>query len=311
MNQVKQIILSKKDALASAISEPLSQLAARCVAIWHDPDALDAILLKHIPEIANCESLYAWNLEGQEISSLVKSHGFDTSWRGKDLSSRPYLKNNLPFKGIMLSSVYHCQWSRQECVTALQAVRHDEVLLGFIAADFSLEKLARETESLEQQPIWQQFKGDPAVRGQLFMQHRIQSLLDEHIDSVNETIYDLITQHGIFHCKIHYSSGRCSFWQIEDPYTYQIHGVEEIIDPDIVLAYPLYPYPTDTKISKSQLKAILGQFKALRFADETIYLRSASINVKNGMLGLTFSCDGSHYMPVVEFLEKNLDFWFG
>jgi hypothetical protein len=31
----------------------------------------------------------------------------------------------------------------------------------------------------------------------------------------------------------------------------------------------------------------------------------------NGMLGLTFSCDGSHYMPVDEFLEKDLSFWLG
>ncbi len=36
-----------------------------------------------------------------------------------------------------------------------------------------------------------------------------------------------------------------------------------------------------------------------------------SINIMNGMLGLTFSCDGSHYMPVEEFLEKNLAFWIG
>ncbi|MCG8099423.1 MAG: hypothetical protein JAZ05_10070, partial [Candidatus Thiodiazotropha taylori] len=53
------------------------------------------------------------------------------------------------------------------------------------------------------------------------------------------------------------------------------------------------------------------EFKALRFVDETIYLRSASVNIMNGMLGLTFSCDGSHYMPVEEFLAKNLSFWLG
>jgi hypothetical protein len=29
------------------------------------------------------------------------------------------------------------------------------------------------------------------------------------------------------------------------------------------------------------------------------------------MVGLTFSCDGSHYMPMVEFLEKEQAFWFG
>ncbi|MET0067142.1 MAG: hypothetical protein ABW076_12425 [Candidatus Thiodiazotropha sp.] len=311
MNQIKQIILSKKDALASAIGEPLSKLANLCVPVWHQAEALDEVLQQHIADITHCEFLYAWDLEGREISSLIRPDGRDPEWRGRDLSSRPYLKNNLPFKGIMLSSVYHSQFSERECVTALQAVRHDAQLMGFIAADFSLDKLADNADGVNELPKWQQFKGDPAVRGQLFMQVRIQSRLDEHINSVNNTVYDLITEHGVFHCKIHYSSGRCSFWQMEDPYTYHIHGVEEIIDPDIVLAYPLHPYPQRAKVTREQLHAILDQFKALRFADETIYLRSASINIMNGMLGLTFSCDGSHYMPVEEFLDKSLNFWFG
>ncbi|MET0122760.1 MAG: hypothetical protein ABW124_17115, partial [Candidatus Thiodiazotropha sp. 6PLUC9] len=64
-------------------------------------------------------------------------------------------------------------------------------------------------------------------------------------------------------------------------------------------------------VTPAQLREVLQEFKALRFADETIYLRSASINIMNRMLGLTFSCDGSHYMPVDEFIEKNLSFWIG
>ncbi|MCG8052267.1 MAG: hypothetical protein JAZ15_13750 [Candidatus Thiodiazotropha endolucinida] len=311
MSAVKQIILAKKDALAGAIGEPLSELAKQCAQAWQDPDALDGVLLEHIGDITNCEFLYAWDLEGLEISSLVMPDGLDKSWRGRDLSERPYLKNNLPFKGVMLSSVYHSQFSHRECVTALQAVRQNKNLVGFIAADFSLDKLNADENASMGQPQWQQFKGDPAVRGQLFMQQRVQSRLDEHIDSVHETVYDLMTEHGIFHCKIHFSSGRCSFWDMDDPYSYHIHGVEEIIDPDIVLAYPLHPYPERAKVTPQQLRDVLQEFKALRFVDETIYLRSASVNIMNGMLGLTFSCDGSHYMPVEEFLAKNLSFWLG
>lgn len=56
---------------------------------------------------------------------------------------------------------------------------------------------------------------------------------------------------------------------------------------------------------------MLERFRALRQADENIYLRSASINVINGMVGLTFSCDGSHYMTVDEFLARDLAFWLG
>ncbi len=311
MSPLQQIILNKKDALAGQIAEPLCHLAEACVAAWEDPDRLDRLLLDHISAIPSCEFLYAWDLEGQEISSLVQPDSADRSWRGRDLSKRPYLKNNLPFQGIMLSSVYHSQFSDRECVTALQAVRKGDELLGFIAADFSLDNLVGDAGDLDRKPHWQQFKGDPAVRGTLFMQQRIPSRLDENIDSVHETILSLMAEHGIFHCKVHYSSGRCSFWLMEDPYSYRIHAVEEIINPDIVLAYPVHPYPQRAKVTPAQIREVLSEFKALRFADETIYLRSASINVMNGMLGLTFSCDGSHYMPVEEFLEKNLGFWIG
>ena len=45
--------------------------------------------------------------------------------------------------------------------------------------------------------------------------------------------------------------------------------------------------------------------------DENVYLRAASLNVINGMVGLTFSCDGSHYIPAAEFLRNGEAFWFG
>ena len=62
---------------------------------------------------------------------------------------------------------------------------------------------------------------------------------------------------------------------------------------------------------QEKVEPILEQFKLLRFADENIYLRSGSINIINGMVGLNFSCDGTHYMPWDEFLQKDLSFWFG
>jgi hypothetical protein len=56
---------------------------------------------------------------------------------------------------------------------------------------------------------------------------------------------------------------------------------------------------------------ILGHLRDLRMADENIYLRMSSINLFNGMISLTFSCDGTHYMRHDEFLDKGNDFWFG
>ena len=44
-----------------------------------------------------------------------------------------------------------------------------------------------------------------------------------------------------------------------------------------------------------------------QFSDKSANL----LNIFNGLVGLTFSCDGSHYMPWDEFLDKNLGFWLG
>ena len=64
-------------------------------------------------------------------------------------------------------------------------------------------------------------------------------------------------------------------------------------------------------MAPEQIRPVLEQFRALRQADDTVYLRSGSLNVINGMVGLNFSCDGSHYMPVDEFLERDVQFWLG
>ena len=56
---------------------------------------------------------------------------------------------------------------------------------------------------------------------------------------------------------------------------------------------------------------MLESFRALRLMDEMFYLRSATLNIFNGIVGLTFSCDGSHYIPYDEFLAMDNEFWMG
>jgi hypothetical protein len=315
MSAVQRTILEKKAALAEAVSAPLGALAERAAAVWPDADGIDRALVDGIGTIPSCHLLYAWGLDGIELSSMVRPTGPDTSWRGRDLSQRPYLKKHLPFKGIMLSSVYLSRYTYEDCITALQAVSRDNQLLGFIAADFAVRDLVRDERLGVPAPAqlrrWQQFRGDPSVRGTVFMQTRATSLLDQQIDGVLDRIDTLMRSHGVFHSKIHFSSGRCSFWLYDDPYSYQVHAVEAIVDPELCLAFPLRPYPANAKMAPERIMDVLAQFKALRFADETLYLRSSSLNIMNAMVGLTFSCDGSHYIPVDEFLDKDLGFWVG
>jgi hypothetical protein len=312
MPTLQQTILEKKAALAEAVSAPLARLAERVAEVWPNADTIDQRLQEGLAAIGGCHLLYAWDVNGIELSSMVRAGGPDPSWRGRDLNDRPYLKNHLPFQGVMLSSVYLSKYTYEFCLTALQAVRRENELLGFIAADFAVKDLLRDAKLAAPQEVrWKQFRGDPSVRGTVFMQTRAQSLFDEHFDAAIEQIGRLMREHGVFHSKIHFSSGRCSFWLYDEPYSYRLHGVEEIVDPELCLAYPVRPYPASAKTAAGDIIKVLTQFKGLRFADETFYLRSGSLNVMNDMVGLTFSCDGSHYMSVEEFLAHDMAFWLG
>ena len=121
----------------------------------------------------------------------------------------------------------------------------------------------------------------------------------------------LFAVHGVFHGKLHFSSSRATLWFINDPLRYRILDIEDLTDPGIVLTYRRDPYPEDAVIPLEKVGEVFRTFRELRFMDETIYLRAGSLNIFNGMVGLNFSCDGSHYMPWDEFLEKSLGFWLG
>ena len=306
---MRQTVLARKSALAETVSGPMAALAERCAVVWPDPDHLDALLAGALPTMPERCLLYAWGRDNIEVSSMVQAGRIDPAWRGRDLSQRPYLKHHLPFRGIMLSSVYTSVYDGKRCLTALQAVNREGELLGFIAADFHLGDLLRNPRLIRQE--WQQYRGDPAVRGTLFLQQRVPSRFDAGFGNAMERVAELIEHHGVFHAKIHFSSSRASLWFFDDPYNYQILDLDELLDPDLVLAYPERPWPEKATVEPDTIRAVFREFEALRFADENIYLRSASINIINGMLGLTFSCDGSHYMPAREFLERDRGFWLG
>ena len=150
-----------------------------------------------------------------------------------------------------------------------------------------------------------------AIRSGLLNQERVLSRLDEQIDTVLAVLEELITVNGVFHTKLHFSSSRATIWTVDEPFNFRIHGIDDLVNPDLCLVYPHRPYPQNAAIPAESVRKILHSFRRLRYMDETIYLRSGMLNIFNGLVGLTFSCDGSHYMPWDEFLAKDLEVWVG
>ena len=103
-----------------------------------------------------------------------------------------------------------------------------------------------------------------------------------------------------FHAKLHFSSCRATAWLVDSPYNYQILNIDELTNPSLCLAFPKREYFDQAVVPEEKIIDVFAQFKKLRFADETIYLRSAPLNVVNQIVGLNFSCDGTHYVPYDE-----------
>ena len=185
------------------------------------------------------------------------------------------------------------------------------VILGYLGADFDLRDLPVTAELYEESGGWRQIKGEPAIRGTVFQQCRVQSLMDRNMETACAILEELLTERGMFQGVIHFSSSRATIWLVDDPYRYRILDHEALIDPDVCLLYPRRAYPDDAMIPQEQIGSLLSGMRGLRLADEMLYLRSSSINIFNGMISLTFSCDGTHYMSWREFLDKDISFWVG
>ena len=311
-SNLQQAIQRQRGILKGWLATSLGSLADTCRDDWPARSRLEAHLQEGMIELPYCKYLYVLDPQARQLTANISRSGVLNEHFGRDRSDRPYLAEALAGSRLSLSESYISRNAKRPTLTAVQRIEDgDGQLLGYLGADFDLRELPA-TQALYAQPgVWMQMRGDPAVRAGLFHQERVNSPMDEHIDEVLALLVELMTVHGVYHGKLHFSSSRATLWMLDDPYSYRIHGFNDLSDPNLCLAYPRHPYPEKAIVPADAIAKIFRCFRDLRFMDETLYLRSGSLNLFNGLVGLTFSCDGSHYMPWDEFLEKNIGFWLG
>ncbi len=310
LNTLQESIARQREALKELLREPLEQVAEACSQVWGDRKRLDDLLTTALARLPMCKYMYALNTDAVQISDNISRDGLVEKDFGRDRSERPYMNERVPSEGFLLSQAYISLRARRPSLTAIQIVRSQTgQVLGFIGADFDLRNLPLTGKLYEEPTYWRQIKGDPAIRGTVFHQTRISSMMDNSIDTVLGVLEELMVDHGVFHVILHFSSSRAVIWLFDDPYRYRLLDIEALTDPDTCLIYPHQPYPDNAVVPKDRIRPILDNLRDLRLMDEMFYLRSGTLNIFNGVVGLTFSCDGSHYLPWDEFLGKGADFW--
>ena len=307
-NTVKQ----QRRALKKLLFDSMTEVTEACSDQMDNQEALEGLLADAMNKAEYCKYLWVLDKHARQLTNNVKRHGLKEGQIGRDRAARPYLQRALKGKDYYLSDAYISRNRKRPSLTAVKIIYDkDGHVNGYLGADFDLRELPNTAEEYKNEKNWQQVKGDPAIRSGLFSQQRVESAMDAQIDKVLSVMKELMLAHGVFHAKFHFSSSRATIWRVDNPFDYQILNIDELSDPDICLAFRRQKYFEKATVDAVSIRKVFKQFRDLRFADETIYLRAASLNVVNGMVGLNFSCDGSHYMHYEEFLEKSMDFWFG
>jgi hypothetical protein len=305
----KDTVHQQRAKLAKVLHEPLARLADSCGRAWGNREQLNRVLSENFNDIPFSTYLYLVDEDGIQRSDNIGRDGPVPGHYGRDRSCRPYMQEPVPAWGFLLSDSYISLNAARPSLTALHVVRGGEATLGYVGADFDLRDLPVAAEAYEEPRAWRQIRGDPSIRATVFEQTRAESAMDRNIDQALSILEDLAVEHGMFQTVIDFSSSRATAWFINDPFRYRLLDHEALADPDICLTYPRRAYPMEALIPPARLRAILSGMRELRLKDQSFYLRSASINVFNGMVSVTFSCDGSHFMRFEEFLDRKSPIW--
>ena len=299
------------------IRQIMEQLATTIPHIWRNDFAwktqnqIDNQLQRQVIHFPYINHLYVINTQGIQISSTYLSDGHhEPDDAGRNRSMRPYVKQLSLGENYSLSGVYINQGAGEPAVTVMQTIMdHRGALLGYLCAEFYIRHIPHSATIFNEPRQWQQIKGDPAIRSLLFQQKRRDSLLDQSIECVIDQLETLICFHGVFQLNLHFSSSRATAWFVDSPLHYRLLDHEMLTDPDLSFIYPPTDYPVESQIAQSDIRSILKLMQQLRNQDEVIYLRSASLNLFNGLISLTFSCDGTHYLHYQDLLNPEHHFW--
>ncbi|MFK5986512.1 MAG: PDC sensor domain-containing protein [Pseudomonadota bacterium] len=311
---LEKTIASQRKMLVDLMFQPLADISIKLSPFINSREKLEQSLQDACHVFKYCKYIYVLNEKCIQLTATLNNNndGGEVEHLGRNRSGRPYMQNDFEENHFFLSEAYISKRKKRPSITAVHSIcDEDGKLIGFLGVDYDLRELPSSDELYPEKLQWRQIKGDPAIRSGLFLQERVQSRMDNNIENILALMEALIIEHGVFHGKFHFSSSRTTIWLVDDPYHYRLLTMPELDDPDICLVYPRRRYFERAIVPPEKIKVIFDYFRRLRFADETIYLRAGSINIVNGMVSLNFSCDGSHYLPYDEFLNKGMDFWFG
>ncbi|MEN8171063.1 MAG: hypothetical protein ABFS08_12645 [Pseudomonadota bacterium] len=187
-------------------------------------------------------------------------------------------------------------------------------------------------------------KGDPSLRETAMYRPRYNSVLDEIYPQLEEHLLELLCERSTYRLYIGFSSAEIRTQSVFDPLREETHAAERLLDDDYVARHfpaisyedkvqgmrEMYDYLLTSRLfgnlpehwknifsrrhsdwhpmDKESIAKVLGSLKALRDMPD-YYVRNATISMVQGIVRLSFNCDGTQLVNAENyqrFLEENL-----
>ena len=187
--------------------------------------------------------------------------------------------------------------------------------------------------------------GDPSMRETAFERERYESRVDKVLPELVKKLHTLLLERCVSEMYIQFNSSEIGLTSIFDPFNYEIHPVEKLID-DAYLDrhFPAIDYVKKANIirlmygaidkelehieipqhlksayhnyyqdwqplAQDEIVKVLATLMALRKIPN-FYLRNFGISITRDTIRMQFNCDGTHIVSAQEyqnFLDENID----
>lgn len=187
-------------------------------------------------------------------------------------------------------------------------------------------------------------KGDPSMRESAFDRERRESPMDKVLPELVPNLQVLLVERCVSEVSLHFNSGEIRLTSIFDPFNYEIHPANKLIDTSYLdRHFPVLAYEEKTRLIRRLYDTLASEFGNLMLSEHytdvyknryqnwqplikeeivhvikklqtlrtipNFYLRNMGISITRDAIRMQFNCDGTHIVSTGEydrFLTDNL-----
>jgi len=187
-------------------------------------------------------------------------------------------------------------------------------------------------------------KGDPTMRETVFDRERRESPMDKVLPDLTQKLQTLLIERCVSEVSLHFNSGEIRLTSIFDPFNYEVHPANKLIDTNYLdRHFPVLDFTEKTRLirrlydtlatefdtlalpghykesyrhryqnwqplTQEEIARVIDKLQTLRTI-QNFYLRNMGISITRDAIRMQFNCDGTHIVSTGDydqFLADNI-----